>query len=69
MFEVDMRLAQIVTLAHMFALGAEDCTAHDIYKLYMDLPILVHRHQREARSWREGWGESSAVQGKRGRTK
>ncbi|CAK0894316.1 unnamed protein product, partial [Prorocentrum cordatum] len=46
MFEVDMRQGQVVTLAHMFSLGAGYCTAYDMYKLHMDLPILAHKHKR-----------------------
>ncbi len=37
-----IRHGTAVTLAQMYYHGEESCTAFDIYKLYVDLPILVH---------------------------
>ncbi|CAK0907945.1 unnamed protein product, partial [Prorocentrum cordatum] len=34
----------VVTLAEMFYHGWPFCIAFDIYKLYMDLPIFIHKH-------------------------
>ena len=32
----------------MFYYGSEvTCTAYDIYKLHMDLPIFIHKHRRQ----------------------
>ena len=45
---MEVRVGQVVTLAELFYLGAEFCTAFDMYKLYMDLPILVHKRWRES---------------------
>ena len=43
----EIRSGKVVTLAEMFYCGAgESCVAYDIYKLYMDLPIFIHRRQR-----------------------
>ena len=47
-FPMELRVGQVVTLAHLFFLGAGFCSAYDMYKLYMDLPLLVHRRMREA---------------------
>ena len=33
----------------MFYYGSETCTAYDIYKLYMDLPIFLHKHKRQSK--------------------
>ena len=54
-----MRSGQVVTLARMFQLGCGSCTAYDIYKEYMNLPILAHRRKKETKSWRDAWGTSS----------
>ena len=53
LFQVDMRMAQVVTLPQMFFLGSKYCTAYDIYKHYMDLPVIIHKHKRENKTWRE----------------
>ena len=46
MFEI--RTGKVVTLAQMFYYGSEvKCTAYDIYKLHMDLPIFIHKHRRQ----------------------
>ena len=38
----------------MIALGSEHCTAYDMWKHDMDLPIIVHkRKKRETRKFRE----------------
>ena len=39
----DIRSAKAVTPAQMGAL----CTAYDIYKLYSDLAVVIHKHRRE----------------------
>ena len=39
----EIRSGKVVTLAEMFYYGSEVCTAYDIYKLYMDLPIFAHK--------------------------
>ena len=31
----------------MFYYGSDLCTAYDIYKLYMDLPIFIHKQVRQ----------------------
>ena len=72
-FQVDIRNAQVVTLAQMFAMGSHLCTAYDMYKHYLDLPILIHKHKRECKSFREHgtrdqW-EAPAPANKRARTK
>ena len=44
----EIRSGKVVTLAEMFYYGSEKmCTADDIYKLYMDLPIFIHKHRRQ----------------------
>ena len=43
----EIRSGKVVTLAEMFYHGSETCTAYDIYKLYMDLPIFIHKHKRQ----------------------
>ncbi len=48
-----MREGKLVTLAQMYYHGElNNCTAFDIYKVYMDLPILVHnvRHDSDKKS-------------------
>ena len=46
----EIRSGKVVTLAEMFYYGSEvKCTAYDIYKLYMDLPIFIHKHRRTQR--------------------
>ena len=43
----EIRSGTVVALAEMFYYGSEElCTAYDIYKLYMDLPIFIHKRQR-----------------------
>ena len=51
-FDVEIRVGHVVTLAHLFYLGAQFCSAYDMYKLYMDLPIFVHRQRRKSN---EAW--------------
>ena len=43
----EIRSGKVVSLAEMFYYGSEVCTAYDIYKLYMDLPIFIHKHRRQ----------------------
>ena len=45
----EIRSGKVVTLAEMFYHGSETCTAYDIYKLYMDLPIFIHKHKRQSK--------------------
>ena len=46
MFEI--RTGKVVTLAQMSYYGSEvTCTAYDIYKLHMDLPIFIPKHRRQ----------------------
>ena len=45
----EIRRGVVVTLAEMFFYGADLCTAYDIYKLYMDLPIFIHKQVRPGR--------------------
>ena len=47
-FDVEIRVGRVVTLAHLFYLGAEFCSAYDMYKIYMDLPMFVHRNWRKS---------------------
>ena len=46
--EFQIRTGTVVTLAEMFYYGSghRACTAYDIYKLYMDLPMFIHKHRR-----------------------
>ena len=44
----EIRSGRVVTLAEMFYYGSELCTAYDIYKHYMDLPIFIHKHKRQS---------------------
>ena len=44
----EIRSGRVVTLAEMFYYGSETCTAYDTYKLYMDLPIFIHKHKRQS---------------------
>ena len=37
----------------MIALGSEHCTAYDMWKHDMDLPIVLHQRKRETRKFRE----------------
>ena len=50
-FQVEVRKAQVVTLAEVFAMGSPFCTAYDMYKHYMDLEILVHKQKRECKDF------------------
>ena len=43
----EIRTGKVVTLAEMFYYGCDFCTAYDIYKLYMDLPIFIQKHRRQ----------------------
>ena len=43
----ETRSGKVVALAEMFYYSRRMCTAYDIYKLYMDLPIFIHKHKRE----------------------
>ena len=44
----EIRTGKVVALAQMFYCGSEvECTAYDIYKLYMDLPIFIHKRRRQ----------------------
>ena len=57
----------------MFALGSEHCTAYDMWKHDMDLPIILHKRKRETRKFREAtmqdqWA-APARANKRDRTK
>ena len=49
-FQVDLRKAQVVTLAHMFAMASDlhprTATAFDVYKHWLDLPILIHKQKK-----------------------
>ena len=44
----EIRTGRVVTLAEMFYIGSELCTAYDIYTHYMDLPIFIHKHKRQS---------------------
>ena len=47
----EIRSGKVVTLAQMFYYGSElSCTAYDIYQLYMDLPIFIHKQMRQRSS-------------------
>ena len=52
-FQVDIRNAQVVTLAQMFAMGSHLCTAYDMYNHYLDLDIVIHKRKRECKPFRE----------------
>ena len=44
----EIRTGKVVALARMIYYGSEEqCTAYDIYKLHMDLPIFIHKHRRQ----------------------
>ena len=43
----EIRSGKVVALAEMFYYGRRMCTAYDIYKLYMDLPIFIRKQRRE----------------------
>ena len=45
----EIRSGKVVTLAQMYYYGCDVCTAYDIYKLYMDLPIFIHKQVRPGR--------------------
>ena len=48
--QFEIRSGKVVALAEMFYYGSEEkCTAYDIYKLYMDLPIFIHKHKRQSK--------------------
>ena len=47
----EIRSGKVVSLAEMFYYGSEVCTAYDIYKLYMDLPIFIHMQVRQRCDW------------------
>ena len=47
--DFEIRSGKVVTLAEMFYHGSETCTAYDIYKLYMDLPVFIHKHKRQSK--------------------
>ena len=49
----EIRSGKVVSLAEMFYYGSEVCTAYDIYKLYMDLPIFAHKQMKQARETRQ----------------
>ena len=53
---MEVRVGQVVTLAQLFYLGAEFCSAYDMYRLYMDLPIFVHKQRRESH---KVWGPAN----------
>ncbi len=38
-----IRTGTVVTLAEMYYYGVDLCTAFDIYKLYLDLPLFMHK--------------------------
>ena len=40
-----IRSGRVVTLPEMIFLGMKLCTCYDMYKLYMDLPIFIHKRQ------------------------
>ena len=54
-----IRAGQVVTLPQMVFLGEKLCTCYDIYKLYMDLPIFIHK-RHVGRSGRPGRSPASA---------
>ena len=45
----DIRRGTAVTLAQMYFVGRELCTAFDIYKLYLDLPLFISKARHHAR--------------------
>ena len=42
----EIRSGKVVSIAEMFYYGSDWCTACDICKLYLHLPIVIHRRQR-----------------------
>ena len=79
-FQVDIRKAQVVTLAHMFAMASDlhpsTATAFDVYKHWLDLPILIHKQkktcckvQRERRARQDQCEAPAPTNNKRARTK
>ncbi len=54
-----IRTGTVVTLAEMYYYGVDLCTAFDIYKLYLDLPLFIHKishpeKRRRVVGWRPG---------------
>ncbi len=43
-----IRTGIVVTLAQLYYYGCDLCTAFDIYKLYLDLPIFLHARSRNS---------------------
>ncbi len=43
-----IRTGIVVTLAQLYYYGCDLCTAFDIYKLYLDLPIFLHARSRHS---------------------
>ena len=53
-WQYDIRRGTAVTLAQMYFVGQDLCTAFDIYKLYVDLPVFIRRVSHHARRKKSG---------------